>query len=153
MGPHRQAAGGVDDVDRLLHRRPLARDVAGRARDEVGGEQRVAAVDPLGPQPLRIGRMGEQRVGDVRAAGRRAAAERLVVELRDKLKTAAWAPKAQGAQVPLAGTGALVSALVNLGYKPAAAERTAEAVRRSLGPAAAVEDQLREALRLIAGAP
>jgi Holliday junction DNA helicase RuvA len=80
-------------------------------------------------------------------------AERLVVELRDKLKTAAWAPKPQGPPAPLAGTGALVSALVNLGYKPAAAERTAEAVRRSLGPAAAVEDQLREALRLIAGAP
>jgi Holliday junction resolvasome RuvABC DNA-binding subunit len=55
--------------------------------------------------------------------------------------------------VPLSGSGALVSALLNLGYKPAAAERTAESVRRSLGPAAAVEDQLREALRLISGAP
>ena len=42
---------------------------------------------------------------------------------------------------------------MNLGYKPATAERTAEAVRRSLGAAAPVEDQLREALRLIAGAP
>jgi holliday junction DNA helicase RuvA len=80
-------------------------------------------------------------------------AERLVVELRDKLKAAAWTPRAQGPQPALAGTGALVSALVNLGYKPAAAERTAEAVRRSLGTAAPVEDQLREALRLIAGAP
>jgi holliday junction DNA helicase RuvA len=79
-------------------------------------------------------------------------AERLVVELRDRLKTAVWAPKAHGPQ-PLAGTSALVSALVNPGYKPVAAERTAEAVRRSLGAAAPVEDQLREALRLIAGAP
>ena len=55
--------------------------------------------------------------------------------------------------IHLSGGGALVSALVNLGYKPAAAERTADAVRRSLGISAPVEDQLREALRLIAGAP
>ena len=80
-------------------------------------------------------------------------AERLVVELKDKLKTSGLLVRASPAPVPLSGSGALVSALLNLGYKPAAAERTAEAVRRSLGPQAAVEDQLREALRLIAGAP
>ena len=82
-------------------------------------------------------------------------AERLVVELKDKLKTAGLALRTPGAAIPiqLSGGGALVSALVNLGYKPAAAERTADAVRRGLGAAAPVEDQLREALRLIAGAP
>ena len=80
-------------------------------------------------------------------------AERLVVELKDKLKTAGVAGKTAQAPVALSGSGALVSALMNLGYKPATAERTAEAVRRSLGTAAPVEDQLREALRLIAGAP
>jgi Holliday junction DNA helicase RuvA len=78
-------------------------------------------------------------------------AERLVLELKDKLRTAAWSAKTPGPSAPLAGSSALVSALVNLGYKPFAAERTAEAVRRSLGSAAPVEDQLREALRLIAG--
>jgi holliday junction DNA helicase RuvA len=78
-------------------------------------------------------------------------AERLVLELKDKLKTSDLL--ARPAPAPLTGSGALVSALLNLGYKPATAERTAEAVRRSLGPAAAVEDQLREALRLISGAP
>jgi Holliday junction DNA helicase RuvA len=82
-------------------------------------------------------------------------AERLVLELKDKLKTAGIALRAVGAPTPiqLSGGGALISALVNLGYKPAAAERTADAVRRSLGVSAPVEDQLREALRLIAGAP
>ena len=80
-------------------------------------------------------------------------AERLVVELKDKLKTAGIAARAAPAPLPLSGSGALISALMNLGYKPATAERTAEAVRRSLGAAAPVEDQLREALRLIAGAP
>ena len=48
---------------------------------------------------------------------------------------------------------ALLSALVNLGYRPAAAERTVETVRRNLGATTPLEDQLREALRLIAGAP
>jgi holliday junction DNA helicase RuvA len=80
-------------------------------------------------------------------------AERLVVELKDKLKTSTLLSRAAPAPLPLTASGALVSALVNLGYKPATAERTADAVRRSLGPAAAVEDQLREALRLISGAP
>jgi len=80
-------------------------------------------------------------------------AERLVLELKDKLKTSDLLGRAEPPVVQLSGSGALVSALLNLGYKPATAERTADAVRRSLGPAAAVEDQLREALRLISGAP
>jgi Holliday junction DNA helicase RuvA len=82
-------------------------------------------------------------------------AERLVVELKDKLKEAGIAARGQPAPIPvqLSGGGALISALVNLGYKPSAAERTADAVRRTLGASAPVEDQLREALRLIAGAP
>ena len=80
-------------------------------------------------------------------------AERLVLELKDKLKTSDLLGRAEPPVVPLSGSGALVSALLNLGYKPATAERTADVVRRSLGPAAAVEDQLREALRLISGAP
>jgi holliday junction DNA helicase RuvA len=81
-------------------------------------------------------------------------AERLVVELKDKLKTAGISLRpAAPTPIQLSGGGALISALVNLGYKPAAAERTADVVRRSLGVSAPVEDQLREALRLIAGAP
>jgi Holliday junction DNA helicase RuvA len=81
-------------------------------------------------------------------------AERLVVELRDKVKTSGLAG-ARSSQPPPAGASdqALLSALVNLGYRPAAAERTAEAVRRSLGPSAPLESQLREALRLLSGAP
>jgi Holliday junction DNA helicase RuvA len=80
-------------------------------------------------------------------------AERLVVELKDKIRTSGIA-SARSSQPPArAGDEALLSALVNLGYRPAAAERTAESVRRNLGPSAPLEDQLREALRLIAGAP
>jgi holliday junction DNA helicase RuvA len=83
-------------------------------------------------------------------------AERLVVELKDKLKTSALLTRAgRGPLAPEArpSDGALVSALLNLGYKPAAVQRTAEAVRRALGPAAGLEDQLREALKVISGTP
>jgi holliday junction DNA helicase RuvA len=82
-------------------------------------------------------------------------AERLVVELKDRIATSGLAGGAPSSQAPLAASAdaALLSALVNLGYRPAAAERTAETVRRNLGAAAPLEDQLREALRVIAGAP
>ena len=82
-------------------------------------------------------------------------AERLMVELKDRIATSGLAAGARSSQASLAGAAdaALLSALVNLGYRPAAAERTAEAVRRNLGAAAPLEDQLREALRVIAGAP
>jgi holliday junction DNA helicase RuvA len=69
-------------------------------------------------------------------------AERLVLELKDKAgehaTTAAKAGVADGA-VPQA-----VSALVNLGYKPAEAQRLAEAAYRAGDPA---EQVIREALK------
>jgi Holliday junction DNA helicase RuvA len=94
------------------------------------------------------------RLTKIQGVGKKTA-ERLVVELKDKIKASGLAGARISQPPPAAGSedGALLSALVNLGYRPAAAERTAEAVRRSLGPAAPLEDRLREALRLIAGAP
>ena len=81
-------------------------------------------------------------------------AERLVLELKDKIKTSGLAGARSSQPPPPTPAGeALLSALINLGYRPAAAERTAEAVRRTLGPAAPLEDQLREALRHISGSP
>ena len=81
-------------------------------------------------------------------------AERLVLELKDPIRKSDLAT-VRPSQPPPAGNpdSALLSALVNLGYRPATAERTAESVRRNLGPTAPLEDQLREALRLIAGSP
>jgi holliday junction DNA helicase RuvA len=81
-------------------------------------------------------------------------AERLVVELKDRLRTSGLVNGARASRPPptTPSDEVLLSALVNLGYRPAAAERTAETVRRNLGAAAPLEDQLREALRLIAGA-
>ncbi len=92
------------------------------------------------------------RLTKIQGVGKKTA-ERLVVELKDRIKTSGLAG-ARPSQPPpsTAADEALLSALVNLGYRPAAAERTADAVRRSLGPTAPLEDQLREALRLISGA-
>ena len=82
-------------------------------------------------------------------------AERLILELKDRIATSGLAGGARPSQPPpdSAADAALLSALVNLGYRPAAAERTAETVRRNLGVGAPLEARLREALRLIAGAP
>jgi holliday junction DNA helicase RuvA len=69
-------------------------------------------------------------------------AERLVLELKDKAGEHATTAKAGGAVdgvVPQA-----VSALVNLGYKPAEAQRLAEAAYRAGDPA---EQVIREALK------
>ncbi len=82
-------------------------------------------------------------------------AERLVLELKDKLKTSGLlqAGGSTSQPPPAQGDSALHSALLNLGYKPAQAERTADAVRRALGASAPLEAQLREALKLIQGTP
>lgn len=80
-------------------------------------------------------------------------AERLVMELKDKIRESGLIGARSSRPPPAADSDeALLSALVNLGYRPAAAERTAEAVRRTLGPSAPLEERLREALRLMAGA-
>jgi len=74
-------------------------------------------------------------------------AERLVLELRDKAKALAVGARGQG------GTAGahrdLVSALENLGYRPADAEGVADAVAGRLGADAPFEALFREALRTL----
>jgi holliday junction DNA helicase RuvA len=81
-------------------------------------------------------------------------AERLVLELKDKLKTSGLLVAGDAGPPVPAGPAdrQLVSALLNLGYKPAQVERAAESVRRSLGPKASLEEQVREALKALSGA-
>jgi Holliday junction DNA helicase RuvA len=76
----------------------------------------------------------------------RKTAERLVLELKDKV---AALPRERRA--PMVGDGAradLVSALANLGYRPAQAEAAADAALEKLG-AAELELLLREALQAL----
>jgi Holliday junction DNA helicase RuvA len=79
-------------------------------------------------------------------------AERLVVELADKLKGSTLLLQ-RGGPAPAGRTRArgaddLVSALTNLGYRPADAERAASAAREAQ-PSADLETQLRAALQMI----
>lgn len=82
-------------------------------------------------------------------------AERLVMELRDKVPRAGGAAADKGrapgsAATPVRGglVGDVTGALCNLGYKPADAERAAERAQ-SEEPGASVEVVLRRALRLL----
>src|SRR4051794_37734260 len=88
MRPHGHAAGPVDDLDRLFDGRARARDVGGGARDEVGREQLAAPADALAREPLRVVRMGEYRVGEVRAPDALARGEGGVVECEAELAQA-----------------------------------------------------------------
>jgi Holliday junction DNA helicase RuvA len=73
-------------------------------------------------------------------------AERLVLELKDKVKWVGRAAKAE--TLPAPGPQAdLVSALVNLGYKPAQAEKAARTAAERAGAKAPLETLLREALK------
>ena len=71
-------------------------------------------------------------------------AERMVVELRDKLQ--ALAAQLPAARASSASDDDLVAALVNLGYKPSLAEGAVGAARKD-APAAAFHELLRLALR------
>jgi Holliday junction DNA helicase RuvA len=76
-------------------------------------------------------------------------AERLVVELKDKLVKLGLTGRASSDAAAAAGAGPLLSALLNLGYRQSSAERAAEAVQRALGAGAPLEEQVREALRVL----
>jgi Holliday junction DNA helicase RuvA len=74
-------------------------------------------------------------------------AERMVVELRDKLQAlAAQLPAARAAADATGSDDDLVAALVNLGYKPSLAEGAVGAARKE-SPTAAFHELLRLALR------
>ena len=74
-------------------------------------------------------------------------AERMVVELRDKLQAlAAELPAARAAAATGGSDNDLVAALVNLGYKPSLAEGAVGAARKD-APEAAFHELLRLALR------
>lgn len=83
------------------------------------------------------------RLGTIPGVGRKTA-ERMVLELKDKMRElAAELPKGGAAAVP--ADQDVVSALVNLGYKAAQAERAVADVRRER-PDAAFHDLLRASL-------
>ena len=77
-------------------------------------------------------------------------AERLVMELKDKMKTLTLLPQAVGEKPPTQAHGMrgdLIGALQNMGYKPALAEKAADVALERSGEGAGLDALIREALR------
>jgi Holliday junction DNA helicase RuvA len=74
-------------------------------------------------------------------------AERIVRELKDKVGTVALGPAAAAQVVPVGAAADAVSALLNLGFRPAEAANAVGAAEEDLGPAATLDALVRLALR------
>jgi Holliday junction DNA helicase RuvA len=105
----------------------------------------------LGDLVQAIGHGEVARLTKIHGVGKKTA-ERLVLELKDKVKLLSQGPTPYSGAKAAASSGAradLVSALVNLGYKPAQAEKAADAALSSLGQDAAFEALFREGLKAL----
>lgn len=91
------------------------------------------------------------RLTKIRGVGRKTA-ERLVLELKDKVKLLSLEgqpqPSGKRAGAPASD---LISALINLGYKEAQAEAAAQTATERAGEEAGFELQFREALKVLRG--
>lgn len=74
-------------------------------------------------------------------------AERIVRELKDKVGTVALGPAAAAQVVPVGASADAVSALLNLGFRPAEAATAVGAAEEDLGPGATLDALVRLALR------
>jgi Holliday junction DNA helicase RuvA len=100
-----------------------------------------------------IGRGEVNRLTQIHGVGRKTA-ERLVLELREKTRRLVMETQAEEAVRPAAGAKSdLISALVNLGYKPVHAETAADLATAGVGPDAPFELLFREALKRLRTAP
>ena len=117
---------------------------------KVGPKVAMAVLSGLEVQELAhaIGRGEVARLTKIHGVGKKTA-ERLVLELKDKVKGVTLSRPAEGGGATVAPLvrSDLVSALLNLGYKQAQAERSADVAASKLGPDAPLELLFREALR------
>lgn len=95
-----------------------------------------------------IGRSEVARLTKVHGVGKKTA-ERLVLELKDKVKLVQMDARTPGPveRAPPGAHADLVSALQNLGYKPVQAESAADTAAERLGAEAPFEALFREALK------
>ncbi|MCY1031345.1 Holliday junction branch migration protein RuvA [Corallococcus sp. BB11-1] len=97
------------------------------------------------------------RLAKIHGVGKKTA-ERLVLELKDKVKNIHTEAVARGTAAPMpvapSGTKAdLVSALLNLGYKQPQAEKAADVASERLGPDATFQVLFRDALKVLRSTP
>jgi Holliday junction DNA helicase RuvA len=93
-----------------------------------------------------LGKGDVSRLTRIHGVGKKTA-ERLVLELKDKVKLVIPEKGGAPAKAQPSAKGDLVSALLNLGYKDAQAEAAAEAASQALGPDAPFELLFRESLK------
>lgn len=124
----------------------------------IGAKIAMSILSSLAPSELALAIKNEDvaRLKKVPGVGMKTA-ERMVLELRDKLDRAGLAPVGERAATAKWAAGKpgdglatqVSSALINLGYRPAEAERAAEAAAGT-APQASVADLLKRALRTLA---
>ena len=120
----------------------------------IGPAMALATLSDMAPAALaKAVESGDtQRLTRIKGVGKKTA-ERLVLELRGRLKTYSWASGLVAGKRPiglLAGhphAGDAVQALVGLGMKEAQAETRIASAIHALGPDSAVEDLIKEGLK------
>jgi len=137
-----QLFGFLTPLEQLLFQRLIA--ISG-----IGPKLAVAVLSGIDSRELVVAvqRADVTRLTRIPGVGKKTA-ERMVLELKDRLKDVAPAPEAEGAQ-PSTGDrlrNDLISALENLGYHRPLAEKAVDASRTADG-GDTFEDALRSALR------
>ncbi len=137
-----QLFGFLTPLEQLLFQRLIG--ISG-----IGPKLAVAVLSGIDSRELVVAvqRADVARLTRIPGVGKKTA-ERIVLELKDRLKDVAAAPEAEGAQ-PSTGDrlrNDLISALENLGYHRPLAEQAVDATRKS-DVDATFEDALRGALR------
>jgi Holliday junction DNA helicase RuvA len=120
----------------------------------VGAKTALAVLSALAPDALAGAVMAQDKAALTRAAGvGRKLAQRIVMELRDKLGNVALGPAAAADDAAAAGSavaGDAVSALVNLGYPRTDAFAAVSAAARALGGEARLDALLKASLKELA---
>lgn len=119
----------------------------------VGAKTALAVLSALAPDALTTAVMAQDKAALTQAAGvGRKLAQRIVMELRDKLGAVALGPVAAADDAVAGGAvaGDAVSALVNLGYPRSDAFAAVSAAARALGGEARLDALLKASLKELA---
>jgi Holliday junction DNA helicase RuvA len=120
----------------------------------VGAKVAMAILSTLAPGELTQAVLAQDKAMVTRAPGvGPKVGGRIVSELKDKIGNLALGPGAAGGEAAPPPQGPAVdaiSALVNLGYRPAEAHRAVHSAANTLGEGAALQDLIRDSLRHLA---
>ena len=120
----------------------------------VGAKVALAILSTLAPGELTQAVLAQDKAMVTRAPGvGPKVGGRIIAELKDKIGNIALGPGATSADAPPVAQGPAVdaiSALVNLGYRPAEAHRAVQSAAHGLGEAAELQALIRDSLRHLA---